>query len=186
MDPVGVEPVGVEPVGPSVGPVGVEPVGVDPFGVELSCVEPEGGESVVAMIVEVDNDDAVIVEPVNVDKVVSNVDIVVVTFSVEPIESPLLSSSLEPSSPPGIRRTHKIISKVNKSIKMTTTIIMFLVLLSFTGTLPSASTSTSPSSPRWSSEPPSWLSEGPSSAPVSSVGFSPELSSRSSKGSSLT
>ena len=132
VDPVGVEPVGVELVGPPVGPVGVEPVGVDPFGVELSGVELKGGESVGVMVVEVDNDDAVIVEPVNVDKVVSNVDIVAVGISVEPIESPLLPSSLEPSSPPGIRRTHKIISKVNKSIKMTTRIIMFLVLLSFT------------------------------------------------------
>ena len=143
------EPVGVEPVGP----VGVEPVCVDPFGVELSGVEPEGGEPVGVMIVEVDKEDTVIVEPVNVDKVVSNVDIVVVTFSVEPIESPLLPSSLESSSPPGIRRTHKIISKVNKSIKMITRIIIFLVLLSFIDTLPSPSTSQS--SPRASSDPPS-------------------------------
>ena len=69
------EPVGVELVGPPVGPVGVEPVGVDPFGVELSGVVLEGGEPVGVMVVEVDNVDAVIVEPVNVDKVVSNVDI---------------------------------------------------------------------------------------------------------------
>ena len=100
-----------------------------------------------------DNDDEVIVEPVIVDKVVINVDIVVVTFSVDPIESPLLSFSLELSSPPGIRRTHKIISKVNKSIKMITRIIIFLVLLSFIDTLPSPSTW--PSSPRASSDPPS-------------------------------
>ena len=126
MDPDGVEPVGVEPIG-------VEPVDVDPFGVELSGVEPVvGGEPVGVMVVDVDNEDAVIVEPVNVDKVVSNVDIVVVTFSVEPIKSPLLPSSPEPSSPPGIRRAHKIISKVNKSIKITTRIMIFLVLLSFT------------------------------------------------------
>jgi len=155
VDPDGVEPIGVELVGSPVGPVGVEPVGVDPFGVELSGVEPEGGELVDVMVVEVDNDDAVIVEPVNVVNVVSNVDIVVVTFSVEPIESPLLPSSLEPSSPSGIRRTHKIISKVNRSIKMITRIIIFLVLLSFIGTLPSDSPSTSPSSPRASSDPPS-------------------------------
>ena len=83
---------------------------------ELEEVEPIG-----VMVDDVDNDDAVIVEPVTVDKVVSNVDIVVVDL--------LLSSSLAP----GIRRTHKIISKVNKSIKITTKIIMiFLVLLSFT------------------------------------------------------
>ena len=131
VDTVGGDPDGVEPVG--VEPVGVEPVDVEPFGVELSGVEPVGGEPVGVMVVDVDNEDAVIVEPVNVDKVVSNVDIVVVTFSVEPIESPLLPFSPEPSSPPGIRRTHKIISKVNKSIKITTKIIMiFLVLLSFT------------------------------------------------------
>ena len=148
VDTVGVDPDGVEPVG-------VEPEDVDPFGVELSGVDPVGGEPVGVMVVDVDNEDAVIVEPVNVDKVVSNVDIVVVTFSVESIESPLLPSSLEPSSPPGIRRTHKIISKVNKSIKMTTIIIIFLVLLSFIGTLPSDSPSTSPSLPRSSSEPPS-------------------------------
>ena len=125
VDTVGVDPDGVEPVG-------VEPEDVDPFGVELSGVDPVGGEPVGVMVVDVDNEDAVIVEPVNVDKVVSNVDIVVVTFSVDPIESPLLPSSAEPSSPPGIRRTHKIISKVNKSIKITTRIMIFLVLLSFT------------------------------------------------------
>lgn len=134
VDPVGVElsgvePAGVEPVG--VEPLGVEPLGVEPLGVEPLGVEPVGVEPVGVIAMEVVDEDVIAVVPVRVVKVVNKVDIVVDTLSVESIESPLFPS---PSSslPPGISTTHKTMINTNKSIKITTRMIIFLCLLSFT------------------------------------------------------
>ena len=56
---------------------------------ELLDVEPGGREPLGLLVADEESVDAVDVVPVRVDKVVSNVDIVVVTFPVESLEFPL-------------------------------------------------------------------------------------------------
>ena len=95
-------------------------------------VEPGGRDPVGLLVAAEDIVNAVDVVPVRVDKVVTNVDIVVVTCSLESLEFPLSTSPSDEPPPPGISTTHKIMTNINKSIKITTRMIIFLCLLSFT------------------------------------------------------